>query len=319
MTSTPRTDEMLTTLPRAHTLHATGARGGLRRRSARRAAARRRRGNALVEFAVIAFAFYLLLAGTVELGRMIFASQVLQSAARVGARELAVTPLPATATFAEALAHPDVRANVYDPTKLALPVDGLTDAEVRALIDGLPIVNRALAPLFQHDHDTPGYPDLLRYPGAVFETPDGLRVLIPRVVERSDEGHETIEWVDVVEEAVPDASDPASSPFSLVSTGPQRGLVALRIHYPFQAAMLSAFRQDVDAAGNPRNDPVLADDASVTEAAPSGHGAPATRSGRGAYAGTYALGAQEALGGRVRPFRRLLTNQSFFRREVFSE
>jgi hypothetical protein len=250
---------------------------------------------------------------------MIFASQVLQSAARVGARELAVTPLPGTATFAQALAHPEVRARVYDPTRLALPVDGMTDAEVRALIDGLPIVNRALAPLFKHDYDTPGYPDLLRYPGALFTAPDGLRVLIPRVVERSTEGHETIEWVDVVEEAVPDASDPSTSPFSLVSTGPQRGLVALRINYPFQAAMLSAFQHEVDAGGNTRNDPILADDASVTEAAPSGYGAPTARPGTGPYAGAYALGAQEALGRRVRPFRRLLTNQSFFRREVFSE
>lgn len=303
MTSTLRSDESLTTLPRA--------RHGPPFPPARRPGARRRRGNALVEFAVIAFAFYLLLAGTVELGRMIFASQVLQAAARVGARELAVTPLPGTATFAQALAHPDVRARVYDPGKLALPVDGLSDAEVRDLIDGLPIVNRALAPLYQHDYDTPGYPDLLRYPGAVFETPDGLRVMIPRVVDRTAEGHESIEWVDVVEEAVPDESDPSLSPFSLVSLGPQRGLVALRIHYPFQAAMLSAFREG--------NGLILADDASVTEVEPSGHGAPETRSGTNAYAGTYGLGAQEALGQRVRPFRRLLTNQSFFRREVFSE
>jgi Flp pilus assembly protein TadG len=286
-------------------------------RTARRPAPARR-GQALVEFALVALAFYLLFAGTVELGRMLFASQILQSAARVGARELAVTPLPATATFDEALAAAEVRARVYDPAALVVDVTDRSDEEVRAALDALPLLNRALSPLFQRDRTSVQGRELLRYPGALFRAADGsLRVLIPRVVERTSQGHETIEWLDVVEEAVPDADDPGRSPFSLVSLGPQRGLVALRIHYPFQAAALAAFKVE-PAAGEPRNVPLLADDAAVT-APPAPHGAPLDGPATGPYAGEFALGSLECLGERVRPFRRLLTHQSFFRREVFSE
>ena len=58
-----------------------------------------RRGAVLVEFAFVALGFYVLLMGTVEIGRMILSSQLLNNAARVGARELAMMPLPATMTF----------------------------------------------------------------------------------------------------------------------------------------------------------------------------------------------------------------------------
>jgi Flp pilus assembly protein TadG len=63
-----------------------------------------KRGAALVEFALMAL--YILVFGGIELGRMIFISQVLQDAARIAARELSVTPLTADcASFENALAN----------------------------------------------------------------------------------------------------------------------------------------------------------------------------------------------------------------------
>ena len=57
---------------------------------------RRRRhdaGQSLVEFGLVALVSYLLLAAIIEFGRVLFAAQLVQDAARVGARELSLTPL----------------------------------------------------------------------------------------------------------------------------------------------------------------------------------------------------------------------------------
>ena len=287
--------------------------GGARRR----ATARSRSGAALVEFALIAFAFYLLLAGTIELGRMTFSAHVVQSAARAGARELALVPLPGVASFQDALADPVVRARVYDPSRLALDVTGMDDGEVQATLDGLPVINKLLAPLMFRDTSLIAGRTLLRYPGAVFETDDGWRVAIPRVLDRASDGSETVEWLPVVEEIVPDPSDPQSAPFSLTSTGPQRGLVALRIHFPFQAATLSAYRSEAGPNGNVVNVPLEAVGIQVQGGAPGSLLTSTAESG--AYAGPGGLGSFEALGKSVRPFRRLLSQQSIFRRELFSQ
>src|SRR6185436_6355611 len=102
----------------------------------------RERGAVLVEFALILIAFYLLFAGTFEIGRMVFSAQILQNAARVGARELALIPLPATYTFDKALGinpayadlPPEDKANVdqvrelvYDPRLLAVNLSAYPD------------------------------------------------------------------------------------------------------------------------------------------------------------------------------------------------
>ena len=54
--------------------------------SPRRAAGRKRRGAAIVEFAVVAPVFFLLVFGTIEFGRLVMVQQVLVNAAREGAR-----------------------------------------------------------------------------------------------------------------------------------------------------------------------------------------------------------------------------------------
>ena len=142
-----------------------------------------------------------------------------------------------------------------------------------------------------------------------------------------DDGTEWIKWLPVVEEVRSNPADPSSGPFSLVSTGPQRGLVALRINCPYQASTMTAFRQEpAPGSGELVNVPVLAHDAVHTD--PSSAPAPgqllATGTPKiGVFAGQYGLGKFYAMGAEgaqgVRPFRRLISAQSMFRREVYSQ
>jgi hypothetical protein len=293
------------------------------------AAARTRRGAALVEFAFIALAFYLLFAGTIEMGRMVYAQQAIVSAARVGARELAMVELPATASFDDALADPFVRETIYDPGLLVLETEGMDDVQFQQRIDNFPALNRMLTPLMIRERLDlgSGEREYFRFPGAVLRvtnpgpTDPQFTVGIPKVVDRNAEGVETIEWVPVVEEVRPStyAADPLSAPFSLVSTGREKGLVCLRINFPFQAATLSAFVTN-PPSGGPANLPVTASDGAVSNpgGAPAGTTLANATGGNATYAGPFGLGRQYALGHTVRPFRRLISGQAMFRREVFS-
>jgi hypothetical protein len=160
---------------------------------------------------------------------------------------------------------------------------------------------------------------------------------IPLVTARDGSGIETITWVPVVEElrAPADAACPARGPFSLVylsandDCGPltadplaDRGLAAVRVNYPFQAATLSAFQPSAPTADDPLppnlGSFIIADDGSVQENNPAPGGVVDDGTPTGTYVGQYGLGRQYALAGQtVRPFRRLVTAQAIFRREVF--
>lgn len=282
---------------------------------------RSRTGSMMVEFAFICLAFYLLLAGTLELGRMITVSQAVQNAARVGARELALVPLPATATFQDALNSAQVKATIYDPFKLAIDVtDGMpTD------LDTWPLINRMLLPIMIRDNIAGR--DFLHFPGAVLldSATNKYTVWVPNVISRDTDGTETIRWLPVLEEVVANPNDPSTGPFSLASNGPERGLVALRINCPYQASTMTAYRV---IGGAPSMQPVKANDDGVGAAAPSGtsfvgtEGNPNDLGPSAAYSGKYGLGKMYAMGagaGGVRPFRRLISQQSIFRREVFSQ
>jgi len=276
------------------------------------------RGGVLIEFAVIALALYLLLALIIDFGRLMFTAQAVQEAARVAARELALVPLPAATTFAQALQDPVVRATVYDPGRLVIQVPG-DDAAFQAILAALPVVNKALVPLMIHE--TIGDADYLRYPGALLTDPTapfGFSVGIPRVIIRGAEGVETIEWTAPIEEIIADPADPLTGPFSLASIGPQQGLVAIRVNYPYQAAMLVGFQQGPDGPFEPGGEAIQANDGGVTAVnAPPGGLAPASPAGGiGPYAGTYGLGGQFNWMETRRPFRKLLTAQAIFRREV---
>jgi hypothetical protein len=326
----------------------------------RRGPARSRRperGAALVEFALVSLALYLLLAGAIEFGRLMFDANALQDVARVAARELAVAPVRAEATFEYALSCDaasdadclaDLRARIFDPA--CLVVD-LSDPAVAFDIDGyfaaMPVVNRALRSLMITEPSRPG---LMRYAGALLTdstglacsaigpggqaAPTGLTVGIPLVESRDAIGVEAIRWVPVVEEirAAQDADCPSRGPFSLVylanedTCGPldadpltDRGLAAVRINYPYQAATLSGYRASVPNAVDPMPPNVgsfiVADDGGVQELTPAPGGL-LDDGAIGPYAGPYGLGRQFALAGRtLRPYRKLISAQAIYRRE----
>jgi hypothetical protein len=242
----------------------------------------------------------------------------------------------------------DLRRRVYDPACLVID---LTDPAVAADQDGyfasLPIVNRALRSLMITEPSRPG---LLRYAGALLTdatgaacsavgpsgqaSATGLTVAIPLVGSRGDGGIETISWVPVLQEirAAADLGCPARGPFSLVylaaddDCGPleadpltDRGLAAVRINYPFQGAMLTGFRQSdpADPLAPNLSSFIVADDGSVAQTGPAPGGFVADDGSVGPYSGPLGLGRHLALAGRtVRPFRRVITAQAIFRREV---
>lgn len=257
---------------------------------------------------------------------MVFSLQALQNAARVGAREFAQIELPATYTFEQALRDPQVRERVFDPGLLVLDVSSMDDAAFQQRIDNFPTLNRMLVPLMIRERLDigAGEREYFHYPGAIlrvqnpgpFDPP--YTVGIPRVLSQDDTGAERIDWLPVVEEIRP-STDPNEAPFSMVSSGRHRGLVCLRINYPFQAATLSSYRTD-DSSGVVVNTAMEANDGGVVDTTgplPGTSLANAT-GGVSTYAGPYGLGRQFALNKEVRPYRRILSGQSMFRREVFS-
>jgi hypothetical protein len=277
------------------------------------------RGSVLVEFAFIALLMYLIMATVVDFGRLFFTAQVAQDAARTGARELSVIPLPADMTLAQALEDPAVRARVFQPEHLVIDLDNIPGGyTLDAFFGTLPVLNQALRPLMIHE--VVNGKRLLRYPGALLTaaTPSGYTVGVPLVEGRDANGVETIRWVPVLEEVVnPDF--PTASPFQLnTPVGmPQRALVSVRINVPYQAAMLSGYRE---APGGPTEPNVsyriIADDAAVAQMGPPPGGFTAG-SDVGPYAGEYGLGRLYVASKTVRPFRKLLSAQAIFRREVF--
>lgn len=296
----------------------------------------RQRGSVLVEFAFICLAFYLLFAGTLELGKMITVSQAIQNAARVGARELALVARRPTARFDEPFNPaspyynlPDcqyVRTRIYDPSLLVVDASGGTPDT-----SNWPVVNRMLFPLMIRA--SVGGQPVLHYPGCVIALPGGGRtVAVPHVVDFSG-SVATIRWLPVLEEVRSNPADLNSGPYSLASSGPERGLVALRINYPYQATTMTAFH--VAPGGGPTMDPVLVGTVQAQNASggtPLAHD-PTTYQDPGgggqvvlpgdAYGGEAGLGIWFAMGASapngVRPFSRLITTQSFFRREVFAQ
>jgi len=319
------------------------------------------RGAALIEFALVSLVLYLLLAGTIEFGRLMFGANALQDVARVAARELAVAPLRANVTFEYALSCDplsdpvnclaDLKQRIFDPA--CLVVD-LSDAAVASDVDGyfaaMPVVNRALRTLMISE---PSQPNLLRYPGALLSDgvggacsaagpngaagPTGFTVGIP-IVDNST-GLETITWVPVLQEirAAQDLNCPSRGPFSLLylaaqdACGPlgadplpdgSRGMAAVRINYPYQAATLSGFRSSPPTATDPlppnMSNPIVADDGGVQQNNEPPGGPVDDGGAVGPYAGAFGLGRQLTLAGKtVRPFRKLISAQAIFRREVF--
>ena len=235
----------------------------------------RERGAALVEFALVSLVLYLLLAGTIEFGRLMFDANALQDVARVAARELALAPVRANATFDYALSCDattdpdclvDLKSRIFDPA--CLVVD-LSDPAVSGDPDGffaaMPVVNRALRTLMITE---PQRPNLLRYAGALMSDSSGtacsaigpngqaaatgLTVGIPLVETRDASGGESITWVPVLQEirAAGDAECPSRGPFSLVYIATNDDCGALQAD-PLADRALPFCKRAVDHAAKP--------------------------------------------------------------------
>lgn len=285
-------------------------------------------GAALVEFALIALILYVILSVTIEFGRILYGAQVLQDVSRLAARELAVTAMPANMTFDCALGRDpgcendyspvtssqildiqaDVKARIWDDAKLVVDAGGSNSA-VDAAFANLPLVNRALRPLLIYDDFTCTTRKFFRYPGHVQVVGSSdpcdwngstvtFKITVPVVIS----GGATLAYLDVLGE-VRNPTDVSSGPFHLTMTGDGRpepkGVAAVVTRYPFQAASMSGFTPQ--AQWEPTiGGPIEADGATPV----------------GTYTGPDGLGAQYAMAKKVRPYRRILTGQAFFRREV---
>lgn len=294
------------------------------------------RGAVLVEFALVALAFYLLVAGIITFGAVLHSAQIAQDVARLTARELSLTafspPGSATMNFDQALAHADVRTRIYSPDFLVVDLDnipGPPGTSLDAYFGTLPVVNRALRPLMIYDQPILSGSGtarrLLRVPGALVQSataPSGLSVAIPHVLGRDASGHETIEWLAVVEEVRSDRTNPATGLFAVSGLVPESGVVGVRINIPVQSSAMGSFRIAANPTDPNLDSPNEADDAMVVQVGPGPGGALVGASatlGVNTYDGPYGLGRVQLLGKTVRPFRRLVTGQAFFRREVFAE
>ena len=312
-----------------------------------------RRGEVLVEFAFIATILYLLLAGIIEFGRAMYAAQVLQQSVDQAARDLSRLPLPATGvltggplapggTPTGVLNDPTSPAyqQVYNENFLVVPIPPDTQNPglyIQNLFTTAPTLNKLLMPLMFFDTaadfttnnlNNNSAPVLyFRYPGQVVQanyTTSGFTVVIPIVQYNKGTGLRNpstdaiISVIPVVEEITTNpqqndpnsnyystAPDPSFSPFNLLASNVpqgQRGMIALRVNYPFQAATLSAYTFQQDAQGNP----ILQSPVVTNETGPIGPNA-----------GADGLGRLLAMNTTVRPFRKVLSFQAIFRREIF--
>ena len=272
-----------------------------------------------MEFAMVSFVLYLLMVVLLDLGRASLATQTIQSAADVFATELARAPVGATLTFEEALDEQDgyVSKTIFDEDHLVIVLEGGlgTQSGLDSYFAGLPIVNQILRPLMIRDtlqdgNETP----VLRYPGAILQkdgSESGYTVRIPRV-EYPDPGldlSETVlEWLPVIQEVLPGPGAPSNFPID--SPGPFPGYVNVRVHYPYQAAAMSAFDEGYIVTGE---DGAV----SVSASLPDGLSLPGwlEEDEPGPYAGPYGLGHHYAFLKKVRPYRRVLSIQAAARRE----
>ncbi len=303
-----------------------------------------RPGQALIEFAVIAFVLTLLLGAMLTFGFMLFGANVLQQAADVGAMELARHPDEPDKTFDAALDASGLFDEEYlvcqiggsDTTEEDLP-SVYTEAEYQALQNRMPMINRLLFPLYIYDRDL----NAIRYPGTVVtRTSDSeLTVLIPIVGfgnRDANTGVETItQWRSVVEEILPSGATQGAYSVTSTTTGQlDAGMVALRINFPYQSGAMVAYQQQ-DSGGTVLRTPdalgrdditsvaVEADDSAVTAAAlPAGFSltnpTPDNTTDGLPHRGAYGLGSMQAFTVNVRPYRKVLTAQGIYRREVFA-
>jgi hypothetical protein len=258
---------------------------------------------------------YLLLAAILTFGQILYSAQTVQQVADVAAREISRTPLSATADLMDVLYSNDsqfagVRTAVFNPQLLQYDLSTLAPGQ--SILDQVrtwPIVNQMLYPLMV-PIIPPGATQAqwLSYPGVVPCTDGGGRTVycVAQVNSAATGGTETVSWVPVIEEITPGAFSVASS---------QGGLVSLRVNIGCGSASMSAFPPQTSWPPAPTGPAIVASDDPVTGSyTPTGT---PLQSQSTTYNGNQGLGTQQAWGATVRPYRRLISAQAIFRREVF--
>ncbi|MGF1572224.1 MAG: TadE/TadG family type IV pilus assembly protein [Sumerlaeia bacterium] len=273
----------------------------------------------MIEFAIVAVVLYLLLASILTFGRLIFVAQTTTTAVDSAARELARTPLPAAITFEEVRDSVNqFSTSVYSEDYLAINITpwlaapgGLSLLEYLDSIS-IPQVNRQLVPVMMIQPVGPV--TLLRYPGTLVESataPSGYSVVIPLVQSLDVDGNTTIKLVPVLEEIdteelASDNTGASPDPFSINSA--ERGLVALRMNYPYQS---------VEMQGTINKKSITADDSLVTVTNLGSYTVVDPGQTSGPMAGQYGLGVQLSWMQQLRPFRRVVSTQAIYPRELF--
>lgn len=302
-----------------------------------------RRGAALIEFALVALVTYMLIASILTFGSILWIGNTLQQAVDVGAHEVARVPFPADGVFDlgrvdsppsdSSLSQDEVfKQQIYDEERLVIdPADLGGQSLADFANSSLPLVNRLLIPTYIFDRNS-GPNGVYRYPGALVTNEDGaVTVLIPIV----NDG--TVTWVAPVEEIrLPDLSTGETfGQYSLVPPESEiqnfePGIVALRINYPYQSASMSGFGESMGTEphrGNIR-DPLVADDNQLVDSGSGRYSLIVPINDHipnepNIYSGRFGLGRQIALPYAdvreygVRPYRRVISVQAVYRREVF--
>ena len=231
-----------------------------------------------------------------------------------------------------------VRQRVFDDNLLVLTIDPSSTSSGAMTFNGghpigdFPLVTQQLLPVMIYD--TVNGQSLLHYPGALFQSsqqnntspagiaPSGYVVRIP-VVNTSTDGSGTesvVSWVPPLEPILDtNGRDGFTLDPNYVTVSGQNGVVALRVNYPYQSASMSGYEPGADPS-QPGGKPVVPIGAQGGSSAspPTGVGSPVVCDQQfGPYAGAEGLGQQAAWGETVRPFRRLISAQAIYRREVF--
>ena len=214
----------------------------------------------------------------------------------------------------------------------------------------LPLLNRLLVPVMVPDQlpsndDTPPEP-ILRFPGTLVTNAAGEPTVLIPLVEYEYQGiiggyhcaGETIvKWVTPVEEIRVDhdrePTTPIRGPYALLDQSDtsnwlpsfEPGMVALRINYPAQSTSLAnrIDRPPVDNLRGLRGGVlVIADDTALVAGETGCYRLildrdSATNAQSDPQGGRYGLGSLPFLGKQVRVYRKVMTFQAIYRREVF--
>ena len=289
-----------------------------------------RRGQALLEFAIIAFVMSAMVAGLVGLIVLGLGSFQNNLAAENAGRLLdenehfsadAFNELGLDASTADAEdvyrlltsdvtspSDPDAGPKLFDESKLILTPAEWFDASLKA---SLPPLNRYLLASYIYDPDR----DVHRYPGAVVSGSSGETVMVPLLAtSMSSKGIDNSLHID------PATAYPVSDDWVGPVTVQQRsGVFEIVITYPSQPAAMMSIDLIEDVDGNiVSQTPVIADDSSLSlSAPPTGYTLSPILVADGSAAspsrGDYGLGEDYAFGTKVRPYRRIFESMSVFR------